>query len=145
MVNFFPGFVVPEAAQRSVNRMEYENKLKESLGALKLTAAMNAWDLQHPMERGSIYDVVDHIDHIVQVAGIDHVGIGSDFDGVSTLPRQLEDVSKFPLITQELLNRGYNEDQILKILGGNLMRAMRQAEQVARQLSAGSNSASTTR
>jgi len=62
------------------------------------------------------------------MAGIDHVGLGSDFDGISSTPEQLEDVSKYPYITQELLNRGYNEEQIHKILGGNLMRVLRRVE-----------------
>jgi membrane dipeptidase len=97
------------------------------------------------MPRGSIHNVIDHIDHIIQVAGIDHVGIGSDFDGVSTLPEQLEDVSAYPLITQALLDRGYQEEEILKILGGNLLRVMRQAEQVAQRLSDERSSASGSR
>lgn len=77
---------------------------------------------------GNVYTVVDHIEHIIRVAGIDHVGLGSDFDGISATPEQLEDVSKYPYITQELLNRGYTEEQIRKILGGNLLRVMRAVE-----------------
>ena len=72
-----------------------------------------------------MHTLVDHIEHIIKVAGIDHVGIGSDYDGVTKLPAQLEDVSCYPYITQELLNRGYTPDDIRKILGGNLLRAMR--------------------
>ena len=83
---------------------------------------------------GTIHDVVDHIDHIVRVAGIDHVGLGSDYDGVSMLPKQLEDVSTYPLITQELLNRGYTADEIKRINSGNILRVMRNAEQVAKQM-----------
>ncbi len=78
--------------------------------------------------RGSIHDVVDHIEHIIRVAGIDHVGLGSDFDGVPYLPVQLEDVSTYPLITQELLNRGHTRLDIHKLLGGNVLRALRTAE-----------------
>ncbi|WP_149499939.1 dipeptidase [Roseiconus lacunae] len=80
---------------------------------------------------GTIHDVVDHIEHVIMVAGIDHVGIGSDFDGVPRLPLQLESVASYPLITQELLNRGYGKEQIHKILGGNILRALRAAESVA--------------
>lgn len=87
-------------------------------------------------QRGSIHDVVDHIEHIIKVAGIDHVGIGSDFDGVPTLPTQLEDVSMYPYISQELLNRGHSADDVHKLLGANALRALRQAENVARQLQA---------
>ncbi|MCL4110422.1 UNVERIFIED_CONTAM: hypothetical protein GTU68_006642 [Idotea baltica] len=80
---------------------------------------------------GSIHDVVDHIQHIINVAGIDHVGLGSDFDGVPRLPTQLEDVSKYPLITQELLNRGYSAEDVHKVLGGNVLRVLEKAEAVA--------------
>ena len=135
MVNFYSGFVVPESAQRSVQRMEYQKQLKESLDAVKVQVALNKWDAQHPMQPGTIHDVIDHIDHIVQVAGVDHVGLGSDYDGVSTLPRQLEDVSSYPLITQALLDRGYREGDILKVLGGNVLRVMRQAERVSERIS----------
>jgi membrane dipeptidase len=99
----------------------------------QLDKAMKQWEQQHPLAPGTIHDVVDHIDHIVQVAGIDHVGLGSDFDGVSKLPAQLEDVSCYPYITQELLNRGYGPAEVQKILGGNLLRALRGAERVARE------------
>ena len=87
-------------------------------------------------QRGSIHDVVDHIEHIVNVAGIDHVGLGSDFDGVPRLPTQLDDVSMYPLITQELLNRGHSAQDIHKLLGGNAMRALRGAEKVAAKMQA---------
>lgn len=83
---------------------------------------------------GSIHDVVDHIEHIIQVAGIDHVGLGSDFDGVLRLPVQLDDVSTYPLITQELLNRGHSESDIHQVLGGNILRVLRACEQVANSL-----------
>ncbi len=78
--------------------------------------------------------VADHIDHIRSVAGIDHVGIGGDFDGIPTVVGGLEDVSKYPDLTAELLRRGYADEDVGKILGGNLLRAWRQAEQVAARL-----------
>ena len=77
--------------------------------------------------------VVD-VPHIVKVAGIDHVGLGSDFDGIGKLPAQLEDVSKYPYITQELLNRGYKPEDIRRVLGGNALRALRDAETGATNL-----------
>jgi membrane dipeptidase len=79
--------------------------------------------------------IVDHIDHAVKVAGIDHVGLGSDFDG-STMPLGMEDASKLPQITGELLKRGYSPQDIDKILGGNLLRVMGEVEAVSRQLTA---------
>jgi membrane dipeptidase len=78
--------------------------------------------------------LIDHIDHIVRTAGIDHVGLGSDYDGIGQLPVGIEDVSCYPRITQELLNRGYSETDIHKIMGGNVLRALREAERVARDL-----------
>jgi membrane dipeptidase len=75
--------------------------------------------------------MLDHIDHIAKVAGPEHAGIGSDFDGVSLLPTQLEDVSCYPYITQGLIDRGYTDEQIKGILGGNLLRVMRKVEALA--------------
>jgi membrane dipeptidase len=99
-----------------------------------LQAALRQYQRENPIPRGSVHDVVDHIDHIVKVAGIDHVGLGSDYDGIPSTPEQLEDVSKYPVITQVLLDRGYTKEQILKVLGGNLLRAMRQMEVVAKNM-----------
>ena len=79
--------------------------------------------------------IVDHIDHAVKLAGADHVGLGSDFDGAN-MPYGLEDASKLPKITEALLRKGYSESDIRKILGGNTLRVMEQAEQVARQMQA---------
>ena len=84
------------------------------------------------MATGSVHTVVDHIEHIIKAAGVDHVGLGSDFDGINSVPKQLEDVSCYPYITQELLNRGHGKEDILKILGGNLLRVLRRAEEVAK-------------
>ena len=78
--------------------------------------------------------IADHIDHAVKVGGIDHVGLGSDFDGIDSPPRGMEDVSKIPDLVRELARRGYSEEDLEKILGGNVLRVMRQVEQVARQM-----------
>jgi membrane dipeptidase len=76
----------------------------------------------------------DDVDHIVKVAEIDHVGIGSDFDGITRWPEGLEDVSSYPRLTEELLRRGYSESDVHKILGGNILRVFREAGNVARRL-----------
>jgi membrane dipeptidase len=81
--------------------------------------------------RVTIDDAVNHIDHAVKIAGIDHVGIGSDFDGIECAPEGLEDVSKFPNLTRALLQRGYSATDIRKIYGENLLRVMRAVEAVA--------------
>lgn len=87
----------------------------------------------NPLPPTPLSVLIDHFDHIAKVAGIDHVGIGSDFDGISSLPTDMEDISKLPNITYELLRRGYSERDIRKILGGNFMRTFAAAERVARQ------------
>ncbi|MFQ5495031.1 MAG: dipeptidase [Phycisphaerae bacterium] len=136
MVNFYSGFVDPEAARRSPAHWEAIKEIRARYDDKEAAQqAVEAYQEEHPLPRGTLGTVVDHIDHIVQVAGIDHVGLGSDFDGVSLLPVQLDDVSYFPFITQELLNRGYSAVEIRKILGGNLIRALREAEAVARRMS----------
>lgn len=96
-------------------------------------------DFLLPLEQdgnGTVATIADHIDHVVGVAGIDYVGLGSDFDGVDALPAGMEDVSMLPNITAELVRRGYSDEDVLKVLGGNLLRAMRQAEAVAVELRA---------
>lgn len=137
MVNFFSAFIVPDAAKRDVERMAYRRQMDRELTKEdEIEAAMRRWDAEHGGRgnRGTIHTLVDHIDHIAKVAGIDHVGIGSDYDGISMLPEQLEDVSTYPYITQALLDRGYTAEQIRKILGGNMLRVMRGAEETAKRL-----------
>ena len=82
----------------------------------------------------TLRDILDHIDHAVEVAGIDHVGLGSDFDGVPFLPRGMEDATRLPHITYGLLKRGYSEEDVRKILGGNTLRVLADAERVAERL-----------
>jgi membrane dipeptidase len=88
------------------------------------------------MPHATIAEVADHIDHIRKVAGIDHIGIGSDFDGITQTIPELDDVSKYPNLTAELLTRGYNAADVQKILGGNLMRVFGEAETVSTRLQA---------
>lgn len=86
--------------------------------------------------RASVTDIANHIDHIRQVAGIDHIGLGGDFDGITAVPEGVEDVSKYPVITAELLRRGYSDEDVKKILGLNVLRVMRQVERVSAGLRA---------
>jgi membrane dipeptidase len=133
MVNFYSGFIVPEGA-RAMKEMfkvyrEYKAKYQDDK---EFRVAWEAWKRDHPVPTGSVHTVVDHIEHIIKVAGIDHVGLGSDYDGISVVPKQLEDVSCYPYITQELLNRGHGREAIHKVLGGNVLRVMHGAEEAAR-------------
>src|SRR5439155_1418714 len=135
MVNFYSGFITPEGARATKDYFQMGRKLRKQYPNDKdFQEAYAQWQKAHPFPQGSVHDVVDHIEHIVKVAGIDHVGLGSDFDGIMAVPRQLDDVSYFPYITQELLNRGYKKEEIHKVLGGNLLRAFRRAEEVAHEM-----------
>lgn len=132
MVNFFSGFVVAESARRMADMFEVSRKMREKFPTdAEHTKAMDEWQKANPMPAGTVKDLVNHIDHIVKIAGIDHVGLGSDYDGVSKVPVELPDVSSYPVITQELLHRGYKEPDIKKILGENILRVMEAAEKVA--------------
>src|SRR5207302_9900494 len=93
------------------------------------------WAAQFP--RPPLKSLIDHIDHVAKVAGIDHVGLGSDFAGVTSLPEGIDSVADLPKITEALVQRGYTRDQIHKILGGNFLRVMRDVERVAREMQAG--------
>ena len=134
MVNFYSGFVHPESARRRADMFEVDRELRARFAddEAAYRAAKRRWEEERPIERGSVHDVVDHIDHLVRVAGIDHVGIGSDFDGVRMFPRQLDDVSTYPVITQELLDRGYEPEQIAKIMSGNVLRVLAAAGRLSR-------------
>jgi membrane dipeptidase len=102
----------------------------------EIVAIRQAWLADHPAPRTTIGQVADHIDHLRDVAGIDHVGLGSDFDGGEILSEGLKDVSGFPRLIGELLRRGYSDDDVRKIAGGNILRVMRGAEAVATRLQA---------
>jgi membrane dipeptidase len=134
MVNFYSGFVVPEGARAMTKMFEVGRELRAKYADdEKYREAMREWSRANPYPAGTVHTVVDHIDHIIRMAGIDHVGLGSDYDGVTKLPDQLQDVSCYPYITQALLDRGYSRADIEKVLGGNLLRAFREAERVSRR------------
>ena len=147
MVNFYPSFL---DARTNKEENERSARLKPEIDALQaqykndpkaLNAAMARLMDANPIYVTPYTRVVDHIDHIKQVAGIDHVGIGSDFDGVPFLPAGMNGAEDLPLITYEMLKRGYTEAEIRKVLGENLLRAMSQMEKVAgnRQISGQGN------
>jgi len=135
MVNFYSGFLVPGYFEKS--RAAKAEIRKNHPDEEERAKALAEW-FQNDASgvRGTIATVADHVDHIVKVAGIDHVGVGSDFDGIDSWPVGLEDVSDFPRLTEELLRRGYSESDVHKILGGNVLRALREAEAVANRLQA---------
>lgn len=133
MVNFFSGFVVPEGARAMRKMFDVGRNLRAKYpdDESKYKEAMRAWQKDNDYPAGTVHDVVDHIEQIIKIAGVECVGLGSDYDGIQRLPKQLEDVSCYPYITQELMNRGYKAGVIKMILGGNILRVMRDAEIVA--------------
>jgi len=132
MVAFVPSFVAQDVYKWELQRKEF--KSLENITKHSVADRMKRWDAANPMPIATVTDVVDHIDHIRSVVGIEHIGIGSDFDGVTNVPHGLEDVSQYPMLTAELLHRNYGDEDILKILGGNILRVMHQVETVAQQL-----------
>ncbi|HYR12464.1 MAG TPA: dipeptidase [Longimicrobium sp.] len=136
MINFYSGFVEPTAARQMRGMFDVQRRFREQHPNDPQAAqrAYDQWRRDNPVPRGTTATLADHIDHVVKVAGIDHVGLGSDYDGVTSLPVGMEDVSRYPNLTAELLRRGYSDNDVRKVLGGNLIRAMRQAEQVAERL-----------
>jgi len=125
MVNFYPGFVTENAAQHGIGRFALARKLHSELGDdAAVDAELTRRLEEDPFPDVSVSDVVDHIDYIAGVAGIDHVGIGSDFDGIDATPVGLEDVSTYPAITVEMLRRGWTEPDVRKVLGENALRVL---------------------
>jgi membrane dipeptidase len=144
MVCFMPGFVV-QRESADLDAWEKENERLKKLfpnDADKVEQGMAEWRSSHPApRRGTISDVADHIDHIRKVAGIEHIGLGSDFDGFRGGIDGLDDVSGYPALLAELLRRGYPKEDVKKIAGLNVLRVLRAAETVAEQLRAHANEA----
>lgn len=136
MVTFVPGFIAPAAGPLYPVQREELRRLRQQYpnDPKAVEAAMRAWSRAHPGPTATLSMVADHIDHIRKVAGIDHIGLGSDFDGITAVPEGLEDVSTYPSLTAELLRRGYSDADVKKILGLNVLRVMRGAERVAGEL-----------
>lgn len=137
MVTFYPLYVSEDLRQHKVARDEERDRLKaNSPGASdeEIENLMSAWQDSNPAPRSTLEQVADHIDHIRDVAGIDHIGLGGDYDGMPPGPVGLEDVSTYPALFIELLDRGYSRDDLAKIAGENVLRVMSTAEQVAAEL-----------
>ena len=135
MVNFNPGFV-SEAVRVYGDSVTAWTRALQASGADSATRAdsVKAWTARGP--KATLKQAADHIEHVRDVAGVDHVGLGSDFDGITEVPVGLEDVSKFPDLLAELLRRGWTETDVKKVAGLNALRVLRNAEQVARELRA---------
>ncbi|MBX6365647.1 MAG: dipeptidase [Gemmatimonadetes bacterium] len=136
MVNFCPCFTAKGIDRWSAQRDSVVATAKASAPNREAAMALvRAWMREHPAPKSSVAAIADHIDHIRQVAGIDHIGIGSDFDGIGgDYPLGLKDVSTYPVLFAELLRRGYSDEDVKKIAGLNLLRAMKQMEATAARL-----------
>lgn len=142
MTNFAPEYVSEDLRLWSIRADSVRDSIRAGVAEDDSAAmragfeAFTAWREANRRPDATLSQVADHIDHLVETAGIDHVGIGSDFDGIGFTPVGLEDVSTFPDLVAELVRRGYPDEDIRKILGGNLLRALDRAEVVAAQMQA---------
>jgi len=141
MVNFAPGYVSAERnrwqADRAAEVTRYNSPPFAGLyigQPDRAKAALADWDAKHPRPVTTLAQVADHIEHMRQVAGVDHLGLGSDFDGIPDTPVGLEGVDKYPKLLEELMRRGWSDADIAKLAGENLLRAMGAAEKVSLQL-----------
>jgi membrane dipeptidase len=135
MVTFVPAFVSPEAAVWDTEAQRERERLKSTVSdTAERRRLEDEWKAAHPQPRATLAQVADHIEHVRKVAGVDHVGIGSDFDGIDTVPEGLEDVSMFPNLFAELIRRGWSDADLKKLAGGNILRVLRAAEATAARL-----------
>jgi membrane dipeptidase len=139
MVNFARAYVSDEYRRWSAEEAAERTRLNAPpFGGLyigqpdKAKAAMAEWLRAHPAPKVTLAQVADHIDHLAKVAGVDHIGLGGDFDGVSNaLPEGLGGVDAYPTLMAELMRRGWSDADVAKVAGGNILRAMAEAEKVA--------------
>jgi membrane dipeptidase len=138
MVTFVPGFVSPKVNAWNKLQTAEQDRLKAAVpnDAAAVKAGVDKWTAANPAPPATIAEVADHVDHIRKIAGIDHIGIGSDFDGITQTVQDLDNVSTYPRLTAELLRRGYSDEDVKKILGLNILRVMREAEKVSKRLQA---------
>src|ERR1022692_199365 len=145
MVNFFPAYVSAARNQWEADRAaEMARYNSPPYGGMYIgqpersKAALERWESEHPRPITTLGEVADHIDHVRQVAGVDHVGLGSDFDGIPDAPRGLEAADRYPALLIELMRRGWTDGEIAKVAGENVLRVMAAAERVAAKLRAAS-------
>jgi membrane dipeptidase len=132
MVNFGSSFIHPDTARKTQDNLKVQRELTAKYpDKAEYDKAWADYRASRSLERGTVEQVADHVEHIARIAGVDHVGIGSDFDGVSLLPQRLDSVDDYPNLTQVLIDRGWTDQDLRKLLGGNALRVLRAAERVA--------------
>jgi membrane dipeptidase len=141
MVNFAPAYVSAARNQWQADRAAEQTRFNSPPYAGlyigqpdRAKAALAEWDAQHPRPITTLAQVADHIEHVRRIAGVDHVGLGSDFDGIPDAPVGLEGVDRYPALLEELMRRGWSDADTAKLAGENLLRAMAAAEQVSSRL-----------
>jgi membrane dipeptidase len=136
MVPFVTGFVSPavQLYEQSTRPLITDLRAKYGSDTAGITREINQWRASHPEPRATLSQVADQIDYVRKVAGVDHVGIGSDFDGITEVVQGLEDVSTFPALFAELARRGWTDADLRKLAGENFLRVFAQAEAVAKRL-----------
>jgi len=136
MVPFVTGFVSPavQLYEQSTRPLITDLRAKYGNDTAAITREVNQWRISHPEPRALLSQVADQIDYVRKVAGVDHVGIGSDFDGITEVVQGLEDVSTFPALFAELARRGWSDSDLRKLAGENLLRVFSQAEAVSKRL-----------
>jgi membrane dipeptidase len=136
MVTFVPSFINEKNRQHGASQDAEEARLKALHPGepQKAKEGLEAWRKANPRPRATLADVADHIEHVIKVAGEDHVGIGGDLDGISSTPEGLESVADYPKLFAELLRRGHSESRLKKLAGSNVLRAMRAVEATAARL-----------
>ena len=135
MVTFVPAFVSNEVAQYEKRETEENKRISaEVADTAEVSRRMEQWSAANPRPQATLAQVADHIEHVRKVAGVDHVGLGSDFDGITNVPVGLEDVSTFPQLFAELIRRGWSDDDLRKLAGRNVLRVLREAERTSERL-----------
>jgi membrane dipeptidase len=135
MVTFVPAFVSPAGAAWDAQARENWDRIKATVSDTAEQRRLgDEWKAAHPQPKATLQQVADHIEYVRRVAGVDHVGIGSDFDGIDTTPEGLEDASRFPELFAELIRRGWSDGDLKKLAGQNILRALRSAEATAARL-----------
>jgi membrane dipeptidase len=147
MVIFYPVYISQTRFHWEAERIGEEARLGELYCGQpdRVSAALDQWLLSNQEPQTSICDVADHIEHVVKVAGYDHVGLGSDFDGIEVTPDGLSGVEGFPALLAELMARGWSNQNLVKLMGANVLRALEQAAEIARGLNANMPTTKTIR
>lgn len=132
MVNFVPDFVSDAVWKWGAEKNAEEARLKvfHRNSTAEVEAGLKTWEAAHPRPPVTVSAIADHIEHVAKVAGYDHVGLGGDFDGIPYTPEDLTGVEDYPVIFAELIRRGWSDENLAKLAGGNVLRALRQAESV---------------